>query len=390
MRADADGSGPRRLTNVPGYDGGPFFSPDGKRIVWRRFDEAGPDCRRLDDEPRWHRPAADHRLRGDELGAVHPPVRRVHHLRVEQARVRELRAVPRRHRRHEGAGPRDLHRRLRRPARAVAGRHGSWRGRRTAAAAAKDRSTWRSGIIEAALDGAEGRAGPRSGNHERTTHAARHDDATRSFVWRCCSSPRTVPSPRRSPTRVAARARTSRRWRRSSFGGREAGSEGERLAGRLHRRAARADRRAAAAGPHATCSRRSSSPPAAATAARSVIVAAQSGTAAIVTGRRRRSARSRSPTMREVTGDGGLRRLRHRRPRVAELRLRQLRRPRRQGQDRRRPPLLPGGRRPADEGDPRALFGPSLQGDGRAAARREGDARRHRPALAQRRRDWCR
>ena len=41
MRADSDGSGPRRLTNVPGYDGGPFFSPDGKRIIWRRFDEQG-------------------------------------------------------------------------------------------------------------------------------------------------------------------------------------------------------------------------------------------------------------------------------------------------------------------------------------------------------------
>jgi Tol biopolymer transport system component len=41
MRADADGSGPRRLTSVPGYDGGPFFSPDGKRIIWRRFDERG-------------------------------------------------------------------------------------------------------------------------------------------------------------------------------------------------------------------------------------------------------------------------------------------------------------------------------------------------------------
>jgi Tol biopolymer transport system component len=37
----ADGSGQKRLTNVPGYDGGPFFSPDGKRIVWRRFDEQG-------------------------------------------------------------------------------------------------------------------------------------------------------------------------------------------------------------------------------------------------------------------------------------------------------------------------------------------------------------
>jgi Tol biopolymer transport system component len=41
MRADADGSGPQRLTNVPGYDGGPFFSPDGTRIIWRRFDESG-------------------------------------------------------------------------------------------------------------------------------------------------------------------------------------------------------------------------------------------------------------------------------------------------------------------------------------------------------------
>ena len=37
----ADGSEQRRLTNVPGYDGGPFFTPDGSRIIWRRFDEQG-------------------------------------------------------------------------------------------------------------------------------------------------------------------------------------------------------------------------------------------------------------------------------------------------------------------------------------------------------------
>lgn len=37
----ADGSGQTRLTTVPGYDGGPFFTPDGKKIVWRRFDEKG-------------------------------------------------------------------------------------------------------------------------------------------------------------------------------------------------------------------------------------------------------------------------------------------------------------------------------------------------------------
>ena len=38
---NADGSGQRRLTRTPGYDGGPFFSPDGNRIIWRRFDENG-------------------------------------------------------------------------------------------------------------------------------------------------------------------------------------------------------------------------------------------------------------------------------------------------------------------------------------------------------------
>lgn len=37
----ADGTEVRRLTDAPGYDGGPFFSPDGRRIVWRRFDEKG-------------------------------------------------------------------------------------------------------------------------------------------------------------------------------------------------------------------------------------------------------------------------------------------------------------------------------------------------------------
>lgn len=39
--ADADGSNVRQLTDVPGYDGGPFFSADGKRICWRRFTPKG-------------------------------------------------------------------------------------------------------------------------------------------------------------------------------------------------------------------------------------------------------------------------------------------------------------------------------------------------------------
>lgn len=38
---DADGSNQIQLTDTAGYDGGPFFSPDGTRILWRRFDETG-------------------------------------------------------------------------------------------------------------------------------------------------------------------------------------------------------------------------------------------------------------------------------------------------------------------------------------------------------------
>lgn len=37
----ADGSEVKRLTDTLGYDGGPFFSPDGKKICWRRFSEDG-------------------------------------------------------------------------------------------------------------------------------------------------------------------------------------------------------------------------------------------------------------------------------------------------------------------------------------------------------------
>jgi len=38
---NSDGSDVRRITDVYGYDGGPFFSPDGKRLCWRRFSEDG-------------------------------------------------------------------------------------------------------------------------------------------------------------------------------------------------------------------------------------------------------------------------------------------------------------------------------------------------------------
>jgi Tol biopolymer transport system component len=38
---DSDGTDVRRLTDAPGYDGGPFWSADGEKIVWRRFAEDG-------------------------------------------------------------------------------------------------------------------------------------------------------------------------------------------------------------------------------------------------------------------------------------------------------------------------------------------------------------
>jgi Tol biopolymer transport system component len=37
----SDGSDVKRLTTSKGYDGGPFFSPDGKKIIWRRFAPSG-------------------------------------------------------------------------------------------------------------------------------------------------------------------------------------------------------------------------------------------------------------------------------------------------------------------------------------------------------------
>ena len=40
-----DGSSVRRLTNTPGYDGGAFFSPDGRQIVYRSWHPTGDDLR---------------------------------------------------------------------------------------------------------------------------------------------------------------------------------------------------------------------------------------------------------------------------------------------------------------------------------------------------------
>jgi TolB protein len=44
-----DGSNVRRLTRTPGYDGGAFFSPDGKQIVYRSWHPTGDDLRAYQD-----------------------------------------------------------------------------------------------------------------------------------------------------------------------------------------------------------------------------------------------------------------------------------------------------------------------------------------------------
>lgn len=38
---NADGSDVKQITHSPGYDGGPFFSPDNQKVVWRRFNPDG-------------------------------------------------------------------------------------------------------------------------------------------------------------------------------------------------------------------------------------------------------------------------------------------------------------------------------------------------------------
>lgn len=52
---DADGSNFRRLTTQRGFDGGPFFSWDGTKIVYRAFHPAGGNAMKEYNELLWHR-----------------------------------------------------------------------------------------------------------------------------------------------------------------------------------------------------------------------------------------------------------------------------------------------------------------------------------------------
>ena len=104
---DADGKNARRITQAKGYDGGPFFSPDGKRIIYRS-DRKGNDLLQVyvnNTEGTAERALTQQRLR--ELGPVLAPRQPPHHLRDQQARPLELRALPdgRRHGRRGARSP---------------------------------------------------------------------------------------------------------------------------------------------------------------------------------------------------------------------------------------------------------------------------------------------
>ena len=77
---DADGSNVRRLTNAPGYDGGPFFSSDGRKIVWRRFAPDGRSAEIYTMNADGSDQAPDHQSGIDVLGSLFPSLRRLYHL----------------------------------------------------------------------------------------------------------------------------------------------------------------------------------------------------------------------------------------------------------------------------------------------------------------------
>ena len=274
-------------------------------------------------------------------------VGRVLHLRVEQARLRELRAVHGR----RGRAPRSRCAsptptastacRSRRPT----ARQLAWTSSRSGGAAGQlFLAQWNH---EKALEAIKN-APPRKPSEEimsTNTTNRRARGARRSFVSAisalCGGRCRGVAAPRSR----RRRARTSRRSRRR---GSKGGSPDRTASGSPATTSSPSCRRSARSRcpGRRTSGCRSSSPPARATAdRRSASTVDAPATPRHVRPRARDVQALSFSDNGDVDGAGRLRRLRHRRAREPGLRLRQLRDARREGQDRPRAALLPRGRR---------------------------------------------
>ena len=102
--------------HAKGYDGGPFFSPDGKKILYRSDRKENDLLQVFINTPDGKNERQLDAQRRRQLGPVLLPGQPAHRLRDEPARPPELRALLDGHR-HRQAGADHLPRGLRRPAR---------------------------------------------------------------------------------------------------------------------------------------------------------------------------------------------------------------------------------------------------------------------------------
>ena len=79
---DADGKHARKLTNAPGcYNGGPFFSPDGKKVIFRSDRKKKDVPAALPHQRGWHgRKSVDRRRKLGLLGPFLVQGLQAHHL----------------------------------------------------------------------------------------------------------------------------------------------------------------------------------------------------------------------------------------------------------------------------------------------------------------------